>query len=203
MGGNSATPLASDSPCLVWREIVVVKIRTALRQQQQQLDDLLVQVTPKSDAACWCVGGSSGDGWWLCPFYQVYVLAFYIVASAASFFTVIYVCGFGVVQWCLTLSFPWAHGITRLMYSSACGVLCCSLWQRAAVCGISLKIRCSLEWSKNSILGQSEKKKNSVFRAPLHPRCIEHKKSQFCGQINDYKHPHLHCFNAQRSVIPP
>ena len=118
-------------------------------------------------------------------------------------FTVIYVCGFGVVRWCLTLSFPWAHGITRLMYSSACGVLCCSLWQRAAVCGISLKIRCSLEWSKNSILGQSEKKKNSVFRAPLHPRCIEHKKSQFCGQINDYKHPHLHCFNAQRSVIPP
>ena len=86
MGGNSATPLASDSPCLVWREIVVVKIRATLRQQQQQLDDLLVQVTPKSDAACWCVGGSSGDGWWLCPLYQVYVLAFYIVASAASFF---------------------------------------------------------------------------------------------------------------------
>ena len=74
-----------------------------LRQQQQQLADILVQVLPNDYVACCRVGGSrGGGGWWLCRVH-VLVLILYFIASAASSST--RVSGFGVVRWCLTLSF--------------------------------------------------------------------------------------------------
>ena len=65
---------------------------------------------------------------------------------------ILYVCisGFGVVRWCLTLSFPCAHGIRRLdVYCCARGVFCCCcvLQQLAAVCGIKFKTTCN-QWSE-------------------------------------------------------
>ena len=61
----------------------------------------------------------------------VYALVLYFLASAASSFSsVILVCisGFGVVRWCMTLSFLSAHGITRI------DVNCCV---RGVFCGAS------------------------------------------------------------------
>ena len=72
---------------------------------------------------------------------RVYVSVLYFLASAASSSSaVILVCnsGFGVVRWCLTLSFKSAHGIRRLdVYCCARGVFCCCfLHQRAESGGV-------------------------------------------------------------------
>ena len=63
------------------------------------------------------------------PVYQVCfsALHYFLASAASSFSAVILACisGFGVVRWCLTLSFPRAYGITRL------DLYCCFLEQRA------------------------------------------------------------------------
>ena len=76
-GVNCATPLPSDSPCLVWRGRVLschTKSNT-LRQQQQQLADILVQVPPNNCAAfavVWRVVAAVPLGYvfFLCSFFH-------------------------------------------------------------------------------------------------------------------------------------
>ena len=89
--------------------------------------------------------------------------------SAASFSTMICISGFGVVRWCLTLSFPRAYGIRRHnVYCCARGVFCrcCFLQQRAAVCGIIFKITCN-GVKQNNDFGPVRTPKNNDFWDPI------------------------------------
>ena len=83
-----------------------------LRQQQQQLADILVQVPLNNYVACCRMGGSRGSGRRVVAVPLVYVLVLF--GALVSIFSpaqllpllVIRVSGFGVVRWwCLTLSF--------------------------------------------------------------------------------------------------
>ena len=99
--------------------------------------------------------------------------ALFSIFSPAQLLPLLVVCvsGFGVVRWCLILSFPWAHGIRRLVYCCARGVFCCCLLQqRAAVCGINFKIHAMR--LKITILGQAEHQNITIFCAPLLRNCL-------------------------------
>ena len=82
-------------------------------------------------------------------------LELYFLASAASAFsTVIHISGFGVVRWCLTLSFTSGHGIIRLEVQctaaremSSVAVASGSRQEREAVCRVrhNFPITCNME----------------------------------------------------------
>ena len=112
-----------------------------LRQQQQQLVDILVQVPPSNYVACCRVAGGGGCGAGI-----RFLGAQFPIFSPAQFFSLLVICasGFGVVRWFLTLSFPRAPGIRRVVYCCARGVFCCCLLQqRTAVCGTNFKTTCT------------------------------------------------------------
>ena len=99
---NCATPLPCYSPCLVWQgkgSRCHNKSSTLLRQQQQHLADIVVQVVPNRYVACCRVGGSRRVGGWCTVAVPiVHILVLYLFASAASFSTVIFITDFGFVR---------------------------------------------------------------------------------------------------------
>ena len=135
-----------------------------LRNQQQQLADILVQVPPNNNVPCCRVAGGGGCAAWIRFFYALYF-------SPAQLLSLLVICasGCGVVRRCLTSSFPLAHGIRRLVYCAR-GVFCgCLLQQRAAVRGTNSKVTCSESEAKN-VFGPIRTPENNDFSRPTTPK---------------------------------
>ena len=110
----------------------------------------------------------------------VFVLVLYFLVSAASAFsTVMCISGFGVVRWCLALSFPSAHGIRRLgVHCCARGVFCLLLLvaadSRERRCAVCMTFKITWSGNKRTILCQSKHE-----RMPPHPKHTHIKKRLF------------------------
>ena len=89
LGGNFATPLPSDSPCLVWQGRVLVFTMRATRcgsSKNSEPTYSFVQVLANTYVPCCRVGGSRGGGgwWWLCRLYTFWCSILSSLASEAS-----------------------------------------------------------------------------------------------------------------------
>ena len=120
-----------------------------LRQQPQLLADILVRTTVQKQLCC---SPSCGGWWWLCRLDTLFSCCiFYFFASAASFSTSdIWISGFAVVRWCLTLSFRERTASEDSCPTARVTFCRCVLQQR--VCGTYFKIICIESEAKSPIL---------------------------------------------------